>query len=93
MNQLQAVEIPITPRQNCTAIYSGDVTLRMICAGVEGQDSCRGDTGGPLVNVKTNIQVGVRSWGYGCAREGYPGIYTNVADAEIKAFISSVVNG
>lgn len=25
--------------------------------------------------------------GYGCAREGYPTMYTNIADSEIKDFI------
>ncbi|GJQ73521.1 putative serine-type endopeptidase, partial [Trypoxylus dichotomus] len=48
----------------------------MICAGVAegGKGPCQGDSGGPLV---TNGKLtGIVSRGRGCAREGYPGIYT-----------------
>lgn len=49
----------------------------MICAGVAGKDSCQGDSGGAITINGT--QVGIVSWGYGCAEEGYPGVYSNVA--------------
>lgn len=55
----------------------------MICAGTPGQDSCQGDSGGPL--VVNGVQVGVVSWGYGCARPGYPGVYSNIAN--LRGFI------
>lgn len=55
------------------------LTDRMFCAGrFEGEiDSCHGDSGGPL--VYNNILIGIVSWGYACAFENFPGIYTNVA--------------
>jgi len=55
---------------------------RQICAGTGGVDSCQGDSGGPLnlrAYGKVPVQVGVVSWGLGCARENSPGIYTRVS--------------
>merc|ERR1712243_10182 len=43
-----------------------------------GQDTCKGDSGGPLfyeVN-NTNYLIGIVSRGRGCAQKNLPGIYT-----------------
>ena len=67
------------------------VTLRMVCAGVPegGKDACQGDSGGALLLKKSGKQVGIVSWGKGCAQKEYPGVYTNLADKEIHDFIQS----
>jgi len=44
--------------------------------------SIKGDSGGPLMKVtKQNrvMLIGIVSSGNGCARKGYPGIYTKVS--------------
>ena len=45
-------------------------------------DTCQGDSGGPLMMYTASRQwvlVGVTSYGIGCARTGYAGVYTRVA--------------
>lgn len=81
------------PPANPSAGYDGRVIYSMICAGGAGgnHDSCQGDSGGPLnliklggINGETDYtisseQVGIVSWGSGCADDGYPGVYTQLA--------------
>ncbi|KAJ8682239.1 hypothetical protein QAD02_018031 [Eretmocerus hayati] len=81
---LQAVTVPILSNTECRATKypSRKITDNMLCAGYqEGmKDSCQGDSGGAL-HVQTDGLhriVGVVSWGEGCAKPGYPGVYTRV---------------
>lgn len=58
----------------------------VICAGLAagGVDACNGDSGGPLMlPVHENgsfpfYQIGIVSYGIGCARLNSPGVYTNI---------------
>ena len=54
----------------------------MFCAGYkEGRiDSCAGDSGGPLLCKKGNRWTiwGVTSFGEGCGKQGFYGIYAKV---------------
>ncbi len=82
---LQAVDVPLVTDATCQEAGGnyktvGDVSF---CAGVpEGKiDACQGDSGGPIVvNQGGQVtQLGIVSWGIGCARAGQYGVYTDIA--------------
>ncbi|KAH8265236.1 hypothetical protein KR038_001882 [Drosophila bunnanda] len=73
----------------CQSVYSGQQILleetQMCAGGKEGVDSCRGDSGGPLIGLDTNkvntyyFLAGVVSFGpTPCGLAGWPGVYTLV---------------
>jgi len=71
-------------------------TETMICAGEAGRDTCQGDSGGPMFlrsPTGSYLQLGITSWGFGCAALGYPGVYARVSSATIGNFIQSVTGG
>jgi secreted trypsin-like serine protease len=90
---LHEVDLNLATNDECRALLSQSldttvqntgITDRMICATQAsfGKGSCQGDSGGPLV-VQTGTgpeQVGIVSWGIGCAEAGYPGVFTRVAE-------------
>jgi len=64
-----------------------------ICAGIGDADSCTGDSGGPLVfrpEEGPPVQIGIVSWGLGCARPEAPGIYARVA--HYKDWIAPIIS-
>jgi len=61
--------------------YKGQITSNMLCAKANLQDSCQGDSGGPLVTRGGEKQIGVVSWGIGCASRDFPGVYARVSRA------------
>ncbi|XP_030554493.1 trypsin delta-like [Drosophila novamexicana] len=78
---LQAVNLRIMDYKKCQNTnygrYGYSITRQMICAALNANDACQGDSGGPLVSKKK--LVGIVSWGRGCAAQGFPGVYTNIA--------------
>lgn len=89
-DRLRVVAVPIVSQVNCREIYKHMIYWNMICAGfVEGgRDSCQGDSGGPL--VRNSVLIGIVSWGYGCARPNYPGVYVRIGSPNIITFIKNV---
>lgn len=78
-NVLRTAITPVFAPKVCRRRYRRvqKITKSMFCAGIPGKtDSCYGDSGGPL--IYNNRVCGIVSFGNGCARDGYPGVYTNV---------------
>ncbi|XP_059473242.1 trypsin alpha-like [Neocloeon triangulifer] len=93
-NTLQLGRVKVADFRRCRRSYFFRVrtklTGRMICAGNEITDSCQGDSGGPL--AANNVQIGIVSFGAGCATPGLPGVYTNLGDPSIRSWISENTN-
>lgn len=89
----QQVNLPIVTNEECNAAFYEEITGTMMCAGylTGGKDTCNGDSGGPLVINQNSkwLLAGVTSWGEGCAKPGYYGVYARVS--EFKSFIRKYV--
>ena len=83
---LQQAAVPIVSREVCNLpeSYDGLIQPGQMCAGFVngGVDGCVGDSGGPLyIEVGGNqLQVGITSFGIGCALPDFYGVYTSVSD-------------
>ncbi|MFC7340757.1 S1 family peptidase [Saccharopolyspora griseoalba] len=88
---LQRAVVPVTSDADCSSAYGEYDPAAMVCAGYPegGVDSCQGDSGGPL--VADGKLIGIVSTGNGCARPGYPGIYTRVSsyESEVRAQLAA----
>lgn len=86
-NKLQEAKVTVLSNKACekTGYDESEIHESMICAqGTNGNgdttDACQGDSGGPLVCDNQGVWTvyGATSWGYGCARANYPGIWARV---------------
>ncbi|CAH2094433.1 unnamed protein product [Euphydryas editha] len=92
------VRVPIVKNNKCQDIYRKEgriLTEKQICAGgLEGQDSCRGDSGGPLMGQVSTMEnwmvTGIVSYGPSpCGTVNFPSIYTRVT-AYIDWILSNI---
>lgn len=86
------VSLPLAEKEQCQVTYRNagvNLGASQICAGGQkNKDSCRGDSGGPLMALERTREgkgkwsvVGVVSFGpLPCGMHGWPGVYTKVAD-------------
>ncbi|WP_405873813.1 S1 family peptidase [Streptomyces sp. NBC_00005] len=83
--KLLKATVPYVPDSQCKWHYGNRLVPKdELCAGYPqgGVDTCQGDSGGPMFRKDDAgrwIQVGIVSWGDGCARPGVPGIYSQVS--------------
>ncbi len=93
---LQEVDVPLVSDAVCRQAGGsyqnvGDVAF---CAGYPqgGKDSCQGDSGGPIVINQGGqvVQLGIVSWGIGCARPGKFGVYSDIA--ALRSWVDGIVD-
>ena len=81
--KLRHTDIHIIDSYVCQNNLNSEILNSQICAGDlrNGADSCRGDSGGPLIcavdrnDPSTYAVEGIVSWGKECGRENSPGVY------------------
>ncbi|XP_054566130.1 kallikrein-9 [Eptesicus fuscus] len=76
---LQCANISILEPRLCRRAYPGQISKRMLCAGLweGGRGSCQGDSGGPLVCHGTLAGV-VSGGSEPCSRPRRPAVYSSV---------------
>ncbi len=91
---LLKAEVPYITDTQCASAggsYASLIANEEICAGnwtSGGVDTCQGDSGGPMTKRNGSgqwVQIGIVSWGIGCARPRNPGVYT-----EVQNFASTI---
>lgn len=86
---LRKASVPFVSDAVCGQSYSGLAPATELCAGYTqgGVDTCQGDSGGPMVKAVNGVwrEVGIVSYGNGCARPNYPGVYS-----EVQAFSNAI---
>ncbi|CAG9990693.1 unnamed protein product [Clonostachys byssicola] len=83
VSALRKVTVSVISRATCRSQYgTSSITDAMWCASVPGggKDACGGDSGGPIIDASTGVLQGVVSWGNGCARANYAGVYTRIGN-------------
>ncbi len=90
---LQEATVPVTDFATCNRAYGNQLNAAHVCAGFQegGVDSCQGDSGGPLmIRVEDQLlQIGVTSFGNGCALPNAFGVYSNIET--YQSFIARIV--
>lgn len=96
-DHLRVASLKVTGFKTCRKAYRGTESrpakATMLCAYGKGRDACQGDSGGPIF-VRTAagpVQIGITSFGIGCAFDGIPGVYTRLSDPSIGGFVRDAI--
>ncbi|MQA60176.1 MAG: trypsin-like serine protease [Actinophytocola sp.] len=98
-DQLKRADVKAVADERCEGMtgngFAGFDPETEICAEELLADSCQGDSGGPLFHEEGGrlVQIGIVSWGIGCAFPGFPGVYAEVNNASVLDFITKTVSG
>jgi trypsin len=81
--KLMKVKMPSVGYSKCVETYDDMLNdNQMTCTGGSpegGKDTCVGDSGGPMMIDGTYTQIGIVSWGAGCAEPNTPSINTRIS--------------
>lgn len=82
--RMARVTLPIHDRSVCDKLDAGvQGRQTLVCAGGDGKNACRYDSGSPLMEQDTGLVVGVASWGIPDAEKlmcsNAPMLYTRVS--------------
>jgi trypsin len=89
-SQMRWVDLQVVSDSNCGLTNFGLHAPTGVCAEALAKDSCQGDSGGPLFrNAAPRIQVGIVSYGTGCGLPKFPGVYSEVNNADIRGWITT----
>lgn len=81
----QKVSVPLVDQKFCKQQYSKfglSIESTHLCAGgTSNEDSCRGDSGAPLMHYRDGVWVleGIVSFGRRCGLKDWPGVYARVS--------------
>ncbi|HKS46809.1 MAG TPA: serine protease [Amycolatopsis sp.] len=90
---LKYATVPFVSDSTCQQSYGSDLQPAYeVCAGYAagGVDTCQGDSGGPMVKKNSAgdwVEVGIVSWGQGCAEPKFYGVY-----GEVQSFSTNITN-
>lgn len=90
-NQMRYVDLQVVDDSTCGTTNFGFDAPTGVCASGLLKDSCQGDSGGPLFKMvgTARIEIGIVSYGTGCALPGFPGVYAEVNNPQIRSWITS----
>lgn len=95
-NRMQKATVRVVSDAECSRAYPPNgrfappfVAQVMVCSSRPAVDTCYGDSGGPMFvdTPRGYRQIGITSYGAGCASAGFPGVYTEVNAPPIISFI------
>jgi trypsin len=91
-SQLRYVDLNVVADADCGTTNFGFDAATGVCAAALLKDSCQGDSGGPLFADPNGrrVQIGIVSYGTGCGLPEFPGVYSEVNNAQIRGWITSV---
>ena len=90
-NELQKTKLKVVSDSECGQTNFGFHGPSEVCAAELLKDSCQGDSGGPLWGTRAGakVQIGIVSYGTGCAFPKFPGVYAEVNNSSIRSWITT----